>query len=68
MATWGSSLSYAERQAALRSGDANGLGGLSAAAVRDDGAADILRGGVGQDWFWVSLLDDSDKRGNEGIN
>ena len=44
------------------------LFGLSLSTIKDDGVADVLRGDQGQDWFWVHLLDDSDRKGNEGVN
>lgn len=46
LAEWGRALPYATRLA--------NLGGLlNDSTVRDDGAADSLAGGLGQDWYWA---------------
>jgi Ca2+-binding RTX toxin-like protein len=75
MATWGSksTLSYSQRVAAFLGGvDANGIAGapdstyrLNTNSVLDDGAADVLTGATGQDWFLAAATDRTDKKGNE---
>jgi Ca2+-binding RTX toxin-like protein len=68
MASWTPTYSYADRQSRLRAGNADGLFGLSLSTIKDDGVADVLHGDQGQDWFWVNVLDEYDRKGNEGVN
>ncbi len=53
---------YLTRIKHLRGTVGGGLHGgsfLNAATVTDDGAADVLKGGSGFDWFWANLAQDS---------
>jgi Ca2+-binding RTX toxin-like protein len=65
MEEWKSSASYSQRLADLRAGGTDGLYALNTSTVLDDGSADRLTGGQGQDWFWSYLFDQDDERGNE---
>jgi hypothetical protein len=68
--------SYATRVANLRSGVGAGSYHLvlntstTAGTVFDDGAADVLTGNAGTDWFWASLPQDSitDRAAGELVN
>src|SRR5262249_5018182 len=62
MAEWTSGRSYAERTANLRGVGTTGVNGTYVletdgpeATVSDDGAADVLTGSEGQDWFFANL-------------
>jgi Ca2+-binding RTX toxin-like protein len=60
-ATWASGRPYADR---LRDLAAR----LSAATAPDDGAADVLAGGAGRDWFWAWASDQLlDRAANERV-
>jgi Ca2+-binding RTX toxin-like protein len=54
---WTSTRSYADRTSRLQAGT-NGLPKLDSTSMPDDGAADTLTGGVGQDWFAGFYLHD----------
>jgi hypothetical protein len=62
MAEWTSGRSYDERTANLRGAGSTGVNGSyvlqtdgAGATVFDDGAADVLTGSQGQDWFFANL-------------
>jgi Ca2+-binding RTX toxin-like protein len=66
-AEWASGSGYADRVAHL-TGAAGGLNGptvLDPNAVTDDGARDVLTGGLGADWFVASTLDGLDLKAGE---
>jgi Ca2+-binding RTX toxin-like protein len=66
-AEWASGSSYADRVAHL-TGTAGGLNGptvLGPATVPNDGARDVLTGGLGADWFVVSAPDALDLKAGE---
>jgi len=56
LATWTSNASYADRVAAIRSGE-NGVPQLDSTTVFDDTVRDDLFGGLGMDWFLGALPD-----------
>lgn len=59
--------SYADRIAQLTRGvGVDGTVRLDASTVWDDGVVDRLRGELGLDWFFASLLDDTDRDGIAG--
>jgi hypothetical protein len=51
-------------------GGLNGSFVLNGTTVPDDGAADMLTGGAGRDWFWLTLAQDTvlDREGGEQLN
>jgi hypothetical protein len=62
---------YAMRIAHLRTGGGlNGSFVLTTTTVKNDGAADVLTGGAGQDWFWATLPQDqiTDLASGEQVN
>jgi uncharacterized protein (TIGR03118 family) len=59
LAEWNSSDSYATRISKLKSGT-GGLPALNSTTVLDDGVADQLFGGPGQDWFFKGPHDFAD--------
>ena len=75
LAEWISSRLYGERVANLRAGTGPILGGtgitlVKGASVLDDGAGDMLQGGLDLDWFFYLLGEDplKDKASNELVN
>ena len=58
LAEWNSSDSYATRINKLRNG--TGVAALNSSTVIDDGVADGLFGGAGQDWFFKGPHDIAD--------
>jgi Ca2+-binding RTX toxin-like protein len=54
---WSSKRSYTVRVANIRSGARTGGFALNSGTVHDDGAADVLTGNAGQDWFFAGLGD-----------
>jgi streptogramin lyase len=67
---WTSANAYTLRADNIRSGGGtNGAFVFDDTTVLDDGAADILIGSVGRDWFWAGVKDKiKDRRGNEQVN
>jgi hypothetical protein len=67
---WISGNSYDDRVDNIRNGGgANGAFVFDDTTVLDDGAADILIGGGGRDWFWAGVNDKiKDHAGNESVN
>jgi Ca2+-binding RTX toxin-like protein len=70
LAEWTSNRAFAVRVANLRSGSGKAAGfSLNATTVHDDGAADVLTGNAGQNWFFASLGDKvTDKPKNVRLN
>jgi Ca2+-binding RTX toxin-like protein len=60
LGVWTSGQSYTDRVAALRSGLLRSEGDAAQVTVFDDGAADVLTGSAGQDWF-LSQADGTSK-------
>jgi len=62
---------YQQRIDHLRSGGPgawNGSARLNSTTVADDGAADVLSGGGGLDWFWGNAAEVTDLAPGEVIN
>jgi len=60
-AAWASGRPYADRIGDLAAW-------LSPATAPDDGAADVLAGGAGRDWFWAGAPDPLlDRAANERV-
>ncbi|MFL5245771.1 MAG: beta strand repeat-containing protein [Gemmataceae bacterium] len=77
MAEWHSGHSYADRIDLIRgvtsnplySSRLNGSNFFNASTVFGDSATDQLTGGLGMDWFWVAMGQDStDRNGTEVLN
>jgi acrosin len=71
MAEWlRTDVSFDTRIDHLRNGGGlNGVYRLNAATILDDGAADTLTGGAGQDWFWINLTQDTaNKQSDDRLN
>ncbi len=66
MQEWTSTNDYATRVSHLRSGNYAGAVKLNLTTVPDDGTADLLAGGTGQDWFFQYLADTLTDRNNGG--
>ncbi|HKB01612.1 MAG TPA: hypothetical protein VKD90_05300, partial [Gemmataceae bacterium] len=64
---WNSAANYSDRVAHLTGmpGGQNGSTVLSAATVSDDGAKDVLTGGLDADWFVLSVGDVLDRKDPE---
>ena len=64
-------LSYQERIDHLTGKTAGGLNGttnLKASTVKDDGAADQVKGLEGLDWFWALAAETMDRVTGERLN
>jgi Ca2+-binding RTX toxin-like protein len=60
---------YAIRISNLRNGGGNnGSFKLTSGTVHNDASADVLTGGAGQDWFWASLAEITDRDPSEQVN